>query len=357
MNFELTEDRRMLADTLGRFLSETYDLEARNRVAYDAPFHAPAKWAEMAELGIPAALASEDAGGFGGGGFDISVVFEELGRVLCPEPFLGTLMASRLLSAAGQDQAALLDGSCRHAVCLSEIDAPYDPVAGETSAIVSGDGRHLLTGRKSAVYGGQAADRLLVVARLEGRAALFALPAADADVVAVGMIDGAGMAEVRFENTPATLLLKDASRAVQDALNAGRLALCAEAVGTMGMAYDLLLDYMRQRRQFGVAIGQFQALQHRVVDLLTEIEQARSMVIAAAAALDEGDGALKCAMAKALIGQVARQVAEETVQMHGGIAMTWDYAASHYAKRLVMIDHQLGDTDHCLQLVTASYST
>lgn len=355
MNFDLTEDRQMLADTLRRYLSEKYAVEQRNAIAYEEPFHSPEKWAELAELGIAGALVPESAGGFGGTGFDISVVFAELGRGLCPEPFLGTLMASRLLFAANASQDGLVDGTTRYAVGIGEIDAPYDVAFSETTATASGDS-HALNGRKSAVYGGQDADMFLVVAKLDGRPALFSVKAGDASVTGYGMIDGGGACELLLENTPATLLLEDAGAAIDDAVNAGRLALCAEAVGAMDAIYAMLLDYLKTRKQFGVIIGKFQVLQHRTVDLLTEIEQARSITISAAASLGGEDASLSCAMAKNLIGRAARLVAEETIQMHGGIGMTWEYSVSHYAKRLIMLDHQLGDTDHCLSEVMKSYA-
>lgn len=355
MNFDLTEDRQMLADTLNRYLAEQYNIESRNKVAYDAPFHDPAKWTEMADLGIASALVSEQAGGFGGTGFDIAVVFEALGRELCPEPFLGTLMAARLLSAAGVDLGDLVDGSERYAVGLSEINAPYNVDFAETTAIVSGDS-YVLNGRKSSVYGGQIADSLLIEAKLDGKPAVFVVEASNVNVTGYAMIDGAGAAEVILEDTPATLVQANAKTSIDAALNAGRLALCAEAVGVMDVVYEILLDYLRTRKQFGVPIGKFQVLQHRTVDLLTEIEQARSITISAAASLDEADGGRKCAMAKNLIGRVARLVSEEAIQMHGGIAMTWEYSVSHYAKRLIMLDHQLGDTDHCLNVVMQDYA-
>lgn len=355
MNFDLTEDRRMLSDTLTRYLADRYAIGDRNRTAYAAPFHDPDRWTELAELGMAGALVPETAGGFGGTGFDIAVLFEALGRALCPEPFLGTLLASRLMLAADADQSQLISGARRFAVGLAEIDAPYDIGHIASTARRTGDG-YCLTGRKTAVYGGQAADEFLLVALLDGTPALFRADAAAVTVVGYGMIDGGGAAEVLMEDSPATLLLDNATAAITSAVTAGRLALCAEAVGAMDAAYAILLDYLKTRKQFGVVIGSFQALQHRTVDLLMEIEQARSITIAAAAALDGPDAALKSAMAKTLIGRAARLVAEETIQIHGGIAMTWDYAASHYAKRLIMLDHQLGDTDHCLDEVMQSYT-
>lgn len=355
MNFDLTEDRQMVSDTLKRYLAEQYNVEARNKLAYDAPFHAPAKWDEMAGLGITGVLVPENAGGYGGTGFDITVVFEALGRELCPEPFLGLLMASRLLSAAAANQDDLVDGSVRYAVGISEINAPYSVEFAETTATEKGDA-YILNGRKSTVYGGQIADKFLIEAKLNGKSGVFLVDAAKADVTGYGMIDGAGAAEVILEDTPAILVQANAKDAIDAAINAGRLALCAEAVGVMGAVYEILLDYLRTRKQFGVPIGKFQVLQHRTVDLLTEIEQARSITISASASLDETDAGHKCAMAKNLIGRAARLVAEDSIQMHGGIAMTWEYSVSHYAKRLIMIDHQLGDTDHCLTEITRGYA-
>lgn len=348
MDFNLTEERRMLADTLGRYLAETCPPEKRAKLAYEAPFHDPAAWVGLAEIGALLALVPETAGGFGGAGFDIAVVFEELGRGLCPEPVLGTLMASRLLVAAGEDVAALLDGSLRYAVAMSEPDAPW---ALDGIATRAKGGR--LTGRKSAVYGGNDADRFLVAARSDEAIALYEIGADAARVTGYGMIDGGGAAELFLEDTPARLVLSDAGAVLADALDAGALALAAEAVGLMDATMALLTDYLRTRKQFGRTIGSFQALQHRAVDLVGEIEQARSIVILAASRMGEADQSRTVSMAKYLCGKVARQVAEEAIQMHGGIAMTWEAAVSHYAKRLVMLDHQLGDADFHLERVMA----
>ncbi|MBR9762045.1 MAG: acyl-CoA dehydrogenase [Rhodobacteraceae bacterium] len=353
MDFDLTEDRQMLSDSLTRYLREKYPFEARNKAAYEAPYHSQSHWEALSELGALYALAPEEAGGFGGSGFDISVVFEALGGVLCPEPVLGALMASRLLVAAGVDQEALLSGAEKYAVATGEIDAWYGLDAIGTQAKASGDG-HTLSGRKSVVYGGQVADQLLVAAQLDGNVALFQVAATDASVTGYGMIDGGGAAEVVLEDAPGTLLLADAAGALADAANAGIVALCAEAVGAMDVLQQMTVEYLRTRKQFGVAIGKFQALQHRAVDMLTEIEQARSITIKAAAELGGPQAARYASMAKNLIGRAGRLVAEEAIQMHGGIAMTWEYPGSHYAKRLVMIDAQLGDTDYHLSRVMAA---
>ncbi|MBF9060819.1 acyl-CoA dehydrogenase [Rhodobacterales bacterium HKCCSP123] len=341
MDFTISDDRRMLADTLRRFLSEHYPVEHRNKVAYAAPWHDPAKWAGLAELGLFYALADEAAGGMGGSGFDVAVVFEELGRALCPEPVLGQLMAVRLMGAAGGDPGPLLSGETRYAVAMGELDAPYDLDGIETRAE---GGR--LTGRKSVVYGGAGAERLLIAA---AGPSLWDVATSDAEVAGYGMIDGGPAAEVFLDATPGTCLMDSAKPALEDARDWAALALSAEALGAMEAAFAMLSDYLGTRKQFGQPIGGFQALQHRAVDLAIEIEQARSIVILAASGMGGPEQAKRAAQAKHLVGRIARQVAEEVIQMHGGIAMTWDYPVSHYAKRLVMIDHQMGDTDWHLE--------
>lgn len=352
MDFSLTEDRRMLQDSLTRYLTEQYPVEHRNKVAYDLPCHDDAKWGELAELGALFALAPEEAGGFGGTGFDISVVFEALGRGITSEPVLGALMASRLMTAAGADQEALLAGATKYAAAISEIEAPYELEYIATTATGSGDSI-TLSGRKSAVYGGQVADVFLVAAKNGDKLGVYEVQAADAQVVGYAMMDGGGAAELMLDGTPAKLLIADGAAALQDAINAGIVALCSEAVGAMDVIHDYTVDYLKQRKQFGVVIGKFQVLQHRAVDMLTEIEQARSIVIKAAAELGGPDATRYASMAKNMIGRAARLNAEEAIQMHGGIAMTWEYPVSHYAKRLIMMDHQLGDTDYHLAKVAA----
>ncbi|WP_341862070.1 acyl-CoA dehydrogenase family protein [Gymnodinialimonas sp. 57CJ19] len=339
MNFEQSDDRRMLSETLRRYLADGYDLAHRNTVAYDAPFHDPTKWAELTELGLFYALVPESHGGMGGHGFDIATVFEELGRALCPEPVLGQVMAASLLT----DADALMAGT-RYAVAIGEIDAPYDLQDITTSGL---NGR--LTGRKSVVYGAPSAEILLVAARQNGRIALFEMPAENTEITGYGMIDGGPAGEVILDDTPATLLLEDAENALQNAMDRGALALCAEALGAMEVVQDTLVDYLTTRKQFGQPLVAFQALQHRAIDLAIEIEQARSIVILAASADGSDAFPKRAAQAKHLVGKVARLVAEEAIQMHGGIGITWEYPLSHYAKRLVMIDHQLGDTDWHLE--------
>ncbi|MCG6903925.1 MAG: acyl-CoA/acyl-ACP dehydrogenase [Rhodobacter sp.] len=354
MDFQPSDDRRMLRDTLTRFLADRYGFEHRNAVAYSEPYHDPGRWAEMAELGVLHALAPEEWGGIGGAGFDIATVFEALGRALCPEPLLGALMAAWILGAAGAGLDSLLSGDTRYALAVDEAGGAQGIESIATFARRNDSG-WVLNGRKSVVYGGGSAARLLVAARAGEALGVFLVDSSDAEITRYGMIDGGGAAELYCDNTPAERIVENGESIIRDALDHGALALCAEAVGAMDASAELLLDYLKTRKQFGRAIGEFQVLQHRMVDLMTEIEQARSITVLAASRMGSDGQSRTVSMAKSLIGRVAQQVAEELIQMHGGIAMTWEYPASHYAKRLVMIDHQLGDTDHHLTKVAAEY--
>ncbi len=284
-----------------------------------------------------------------------SGVEKKLGRALCPEPVLPALLSLTVLTAAGADISEALFGNITHALAIGEPDAPYGLDHLTTTAAQTATG-WTLTGRKSVIYGGQIADRILVAAHAEDRLALFQVDPGNTERTPYGLIDGGGAAELFLDATPADLLLSDAENALADALDKGALALCAEAVGAMQACHEMLLDYLKTRQQFGRPIGGFQALQHRMVDLTTALEQARSITILAASRIGTPLQSRTVSMAKSLVGRTARHMAEETIQMHGGIAMTWDYAAAHYAKRLVMIDHQLGDSDYHLMQVKGGYS-
>ena len=379
MNFEHTEDRRMLADTLDRFVAEQYGFEARNAIAYGDAGMSPDLWGQFAELGAVGALFPEAEGGFGGEGFDVAVVFESLGRGLVVEPFLGALMVGRALAAAGtpvqkEHLTRLIDGSAVAALAHGEPGGHCELARVGTRAVRS-EGGWALTGAKAVVVHGDNAQLLLVSARTAGAVdsedgiSLFLVPADAPGVVRRGMgrIDGGRVAEITLDNVPlgADALLGtegteggeggEGFATLELAVGWGVLALCAEALGAMEVAKKDTLEYLRTRKQFGVAIGSFQALQHRMADLLLEVEQSRSAVINAAAAMGGGRVERERALsaAKATIGRVGTLVAEESIQMHGGIGMTWELPLSHYAKRLVMVDHELGDEDHHLERFAA----
>jgi hypothetical protein len=365
MDFNHTDDRRMLAETLGRFVAGHADPLARAAAARSAPGYDPELWTRFAELGVIGALFGPDDGGFGGAGFDIIVVFEALGAGLVPAPFLSTLLAGRALAAAGGragEIEALIAGAAVIAFAHQEGDAGYDLDHVATRAERDGEG-WLLTGAKSVIADAEGATSLLVSARTSGDVgdrdgvSLFLVPAEAAGLTVRGYpcVDGGRAAEVLIEGLalPAAALVGaegEAADAIAEAVAAGLVALCAEALGAMAVVRDATLDYLRTRVQFGEAIGRNQALQHRMAALLIEIEQARSAVINAAAALDGPATARErmLSAAKYTIGRTGTLVAEEAIQLHGGIGMTWELPMTHFAKRLMMIDHQLGDEDHHL---------
>ncbi len=361
MDFNHSEDRRMLADTLRRFLAERYSLDTRHRISASERGYSPEIWGELAALGVPAALLGEPLGGFGGSGFDLMVVFEALGRALVVEPFLGLAMVGRLLAdGAGRADLAsgLLDGTQIAAVALYEPGARYDLTNVTTRAERSATGGWTLSGGKAVVPQLESATRIVVSARVDTGLALFIVPR-DADGVSIKgypLVDGGRGGELVLQavQLPADTRIAcgdDALGTIEAAVAAGIVALGAEAVGILDVIKDSTLDYLRTRVQFGVPIGKFQALQHRMATVAIEIEQARSAVINAAAALDDDRLARERAVsaAKVTLGRVGTLVAEESIQLHGGIGMTWELPLPHFAKRLIMIGHQLGDEDHHLE--------
>jgi alkylation response protein AidB-like acyl-CoA dehydrogenase len=369
MNFEHTEERRMLADSLNRFIAEQYGLETRNHAGASSQGYSIDMWRQFAELGVIGALFREEDGGFGGSGFDIAVVFEALGRGLVLEPFLGSaILAGEAIAAAGNaSQKVLLegiaDGSTIASFAHDEPGTHYELARVQARAERSGDG-WVLNGAKSVVLQGEAADLFVVSARTSGDIdsqagiSLFLVPmeSAGLNVLGTPTIDGGRVAELTLRDVrlDAGALLGEKGQGyavLERAIGRGVLALCAESLGAMEAAKAATLDYLRTRKQFGAPIGRFQALQHRMADLMLEIEQARSAVINAAAALDADRITRERALsaAKVSIGRIGTLVAEECIQMHGGIGMTWELPLAHCAKRLVMIDHQLGDEDHHLE--------
>lgn len=368
MDFNHSDDRTMLKDMVSRFLTDNYTLEVRNRSAESPEGFSRDVWAQFAELGLIGALFDEKDGGYGGGGFDISVLFEALGRGLVNEPFLASaILAGGIIAELGNDDqkkflADVIAGKTLLALAHGEPDSRYDLSQVSSRAIRSGDG-WIIQGHKAVVLNGDSADYLVTTARISGQdwdedgLAAFLLPADQTGVDRRGYptIDGLHAAEISFNSVEldADALLGEAGGAypaVELSVARANVALASEAVGLMDVCRDMTLDYLQTRKQFGVPIGKFQALQHRMATVLMEIEQARSATINAAGRLElsRTDREKAVSSAKALAGRVGRLVAEEAIQMHGGIAMTWEYGLGHFAKRLIMIDHQFGDVDYHL---------
>ena len=369
MNFDLTDERQMLQDTLRRFLRDRYTTPVRNAIIDSDAGMSSDIWGDLAGLGVIGALFGEEQGGFGGAGFDIAVVFEELGRAGVVEPFLDTaILGGGLIAMLGDDtQRALVDeviaGSLHLAFAHGEPVSRYDLNRVETTASADG-GDIILNGRKAVAVNAEAAGFLIVSARESGAVtdeagiSLFLVPAGSAGMTLRGypLLAGGRAAEVDIDNLrlPASARLGAAGAgfgAITAQVARANVALAAETLGAMETATELTRDYLMTRRQFGRPIGTFQALAHRFADLLIELEQARSAVINAAGHLEAVAHLrdIHIHAARNLIGRVGRLVAEESIQMHGGIAMTQEYELAHIAKRIVMADHRFGDTDYHLE--------
>ena len=369
MNFDLTEERQMLQDTLRRFLRDRYDTATRNAILDSDSGMSSDIWAQLAELGVIGALFTEEQGGFGGKGFDLAVVFEELGRAGVVEPVLDSaVLAGGLLADLGDEaqQAhveTLIGGGLHMALAHGEPTSRYDLNRVQTTAKTDGDAI-VLNGHKAVVVNAEAADYLVVSARESGAVddeagiSLFLVPsdAKGLTIQGYALLAGGRAAEVMLDNVQLTAADRlgeagNAFAAIEARMAAASVAQCAETLGAMETATELTRDYLGTRKQFGRPIGTFQALAHRFSDLLIEMEQARSAVINAAGHLEE-DRKLReinVSATKNLMGRAGRLVAEESIQMHGGIAMTQEYELAHIAKRITMADHRFGDTDHHLE--------
>jgi alkylation response protein AidB-like acyl-CoA dehydrogenase len=362
MDFALSEERQMLKDTAERFIRERYPIETRHAAVKAEDGFDRAIWAEFCDLGLAGALVPPEHGGFGGTGEDIALVFEAVGRGLVVEPFLPTLLACTALASGGFDKAigAAIENSTLVAFAHYEPESRYDATRVATRA-VERDGNWELTGRKAVVVNGATANLIVTTARVSGAddaekgLALFDLSpnAPGVSLTDYTGIDGPHVAELVLQDAHAMPIGTpgEAWPVIEKALAAGTLAVSAEAIGIMDVCRDGTLAYLKERKQFGRPIGANQALQHRMVDMMLEIEQARSAVMLAANTLEapRAERELNVSAAKNLVGRTGRLVAEETIQVHGGVAMAWEWPLAHYAKRLVMIDHLFGDTDHHLQ--------
>ena len=371
MDFRLNEEQQMLQDTVARLVRGEYSFEKRleyseSELGFSADF-----WKQLGELGLTAVPFPEELGGFGGTGVEVQSVMTELGRGLCIEPYLqSVVLGGGLISQAGSSEqheqwlGGIASGEVRAAVGLQEPQSFYNLNDVETRAEKSGEG-YVLNGRKAVVIGGHCADVLVVSARTSGDSrdvdgiSLF-LVRPDADGLerrAYPTIDGSRGCDLFLNNVKLNsdaLLGEEGKAAEVIEYQAGRAisALCGEAVGAMEVACDLTLDYLKQRKQFGVPIGKFQVLQHRMVDMMSELEQARSMAILAASVADapqDDERRRILAAAKNVIGRSGQFISEQGIQSHGGIGMTWEYNFAHYAKRLILINHQLGDDDFHLE--------
>lgn len=370
MDFDLSDEQRLLKESVDRVLADRYGFDKRRAYLAGPGGWSRELWAQYAELGLLALPFPEEHGGFGGGAVETMVVMEGFGRVLALEPFLATVVlcgtALNLAGSAAQ-KAALLpqiaEGKLRLAFAHGERQARYDLADVMTTATKTAGGWRL-DGGKSVVVHGDGADRLIISARIAGERndpdgiALFLVDPAASGVARRGyrMRDGTGAAEIALggvEVAAADVLGEPGAglAIVERVVEAGIAATAAEAVGAMETLLALTLEYLKTRQQFGRPIGQNQALQHRATEMMMALEQGRSLEILAAFAIDEPDAARRAhtmSTVKVGVGQAAKFVSQNAVQLHGGIGMTEEYAVGHYFRRIMVIEHTFGDITHHL---------
>jgi len=371
MDFSLNEEQQLLKDSVDRFVRENYDLAQRQKIVAANGGFSRDHWATMAELGWLGAALPEEFGGIGGGPVETMVIMEGFGRGLVVEPYLATVVlgGNLLLAGAGDSLKKdllpqLAEGKLHLAFAFAEPQSRFDLFDVETTAAKNGSG-YELTGQKGVVVHGGSADKIVVSARTAGSArdrngiTLFLLDA-DADGVVrrdYQTIDGLRAAELTLDKVkvPADAIIGEVDNAlplIDDTVRRGIAAVAAEAVGIMDTMQALTNDYLKTREQFGRPLGKFQALQHRMVDILIACEESRSAMMVATLRLDEPDPVLRdkaVAAAKVKIGQHGRFVGQNAIQLHGGMGMTDEMHISHFFKRLAMIDTMFGDHSHYMK--------
>jgi alkylation response protein AidB-like acyl-CoA dehydrogenase len=377
MDFTFTDEQQMLADTVRRFVAKDYGFETRNqRIAATAAGRADrAVWQGLADLGVLALNVPEDQGGLGGSSIDTMLVMTALGEGLVTEPYLSSaVLCTRALATMGSEAQsavmlpALAAGEMIAVFAHDERSTRFDRMAVETRARMDETG-YVLNGGKSMIPYAPLADVLFITARVgapgqDGALAVFAVPrdAAGMKITPFTMVDGALGGEIALTDVklPAQALLgenaADASAAIAEVLDAGIAATCAEAVGALDKLLAATVEYTRTRKQFGVPIAKFQALQHRMADMVLHIEQARSMSYLASVRCADPDAAARAqalSAAKVVVGQACRFVGQQAVQLHGGMGVTSELAVSHYFKRLMAIELQFGSTDSHLEQYAA----
>lgn len=363
MDFSFDENQQMLRDSVSRFVAQKYDFETRQAIVAG---ERDDFWPLFAELGWLMVPFPEELGGLGGSAADLLAIMEELGKGLVVEPYLaGAVLAGGIVAAAdsGPRQSevleALMAGTLQLAFAFTEPDSRYrlDDVA---TVAAADDGSLILRGRKAVVLNAPRADRIIASVRTAGsRYGRDGISLVYIDPAAPGVrlrdyrtVDGELAAEMSLDDVrvPETDLLGPAGSAIENierSVDRATIAACAEAVGVMGTIFRKTLEYTRVRKQFGVPIASFQALQHRMAEMFMEYEQARSITFMAAMQLDAHQDHAPAAVsaAKSRVGRAARLVGEESVQLHGGIGVTEELDVGHYFKRLTSLQQLFGSTD------------
>ena len=374
MDFSLNEVQEMLADSIDKFIENEYAFDTRQKYAATETGYSDDVWKMIAELGWTAVPFSEEDGGFDGDQIDIMVMMQRFGRGLVVEPYLANIiLAGGILKRVGTAEQkerwlhAIMAGELQATLAFTEPQSRYDLANIATTATADGDG-WMLNGKKGFVLNGGTSELVIVPARTAGEPgdaqgiSLFAVPA-DSDGVslhAYHTVDGMRAAELALSDVQvaadAVLGEIDEGFAALDAtIDDAILAICAEGIGIMHVLKDKTIEYSKNRSQFGVPIGSFQALQHRMVDMLTACEQAQSLLLWTAITCAAGDDQAKRAISslKYLVSTSGQTLGEEAVQLHGGMGVTWDLDVAHYFKRLTAISQLFGNADWHLDRLAA----
>jgi len=366
MDFALDPEQEALRDAVRGLLGKAYESsETRRGVVGEDPGFSEKTWSQLAEMGVLGLPFAEADGGMGAGPVEVSIVAEEMGRVIAPEPFVEVVvLAGGLVAAAGTDEqradvlGRVAEGQLVLAAALAEPGARWDLSGGGVKAVPSGSGKSgdgwTLSGVKEPVLHGARADALVVSAVTDAGTGLFLVEADATDLTRTGYrtFEGGRAAHVAFDDTPATPLgdvSTDQSSLVDDVVARAQVAYCHEALGAMDTAMKITVEYLKTRKQFGVTLSTFQALTFRAADLYVSLELVRSTVMWATLVLTDEPGRAReaAARAKLQVSTAGRHIGEEAIQLHGGIGMTAEYSVGHYMSRLTAIDHWLGDgTEH-----------
>src|SRR5262245_30942561 len=376
MDFDLSEEQRLLKESVDGLLSDAYDFDSRKKYMAEKGGWSKAIWGRLAEQGLLGLPFAEADGGFGAGAVETMIVMEALGRALVVEPYLATVVIAggflRHGGSAGQKAKyipGIIDGSRTFGFAQLEKNSRYDLHDVVTSAKKKGDG-WIIDGEKFVVLNGENADTLIVTARTKGGRrdssgiGVFLVPADAKGITRKGYPtqDGLHAADIAFTNVEvgADAAIGDPENAldlIERVADEARTAICAEAVGAMDESLKTTVEYLKTRKQFGVPIGTFQSLQHRAADMFVALEQARSMSMFATMAAefdDPKERSTAVAAAKVQVGRSGKFIGQQSIQLHGGIGMTMEAKIGHYFKRLTVIENTFGDSEYHLRRVSES---
>jgi alkylation response protein AidB-like acyl-CoA dehydrogenase len=370
MDFSLTEEQALLKDSVSKYIGNDYDFVQRQKIVASQDGFSREHWSTFAELGWLTIPFADDVGGYGGNVEDTAVLMEEFGKGLVLEPYLANiLLAGQLIARGGNGEmtsgrlTSIMNGAHQSAFAAQERQGRQNLHDVLTTATASAD-NYTLNGTKVLVINGGAAETLVVTARTSGEQidrggiSLFLVDAGQAGVskTVIPMMDGTRVANIQLTNVsvPASSLLGALGEAwslIEPVIQEARIAVCAEAVGIMDVLYRKTVEYTQTRKQFGVAIGSFQALQHRMVEMFMAAELSRSILYRAICEYQQGDGSAAATIAamKSVVGRHGRHIGEEAIQLHGGMGMTDELDIGHYVKRGMTLNQLYGDADESLR--------